>query len=91
MRQHRNPDEAISSPKKEIAHLHCTKRTCRCCQSDLRQATMCGKIFAAADVAQLAEHITRNNEVMGSIPIIGSKAPQLRGVSFYLFFVRPYG
>ena len=31
-----------------------------------------GKICAVADVAQLAEHITRNNEVMGSIPIIGS-------------------
>ena len=32
-----------------------------------------GKISPAkpADVAQLAEHITRNNEVMGSIPIIG--------------------
>ena len=32
-----------------------------------------GKIPPAkpADVAQLAEHITRNNEVMGSIPIIG--------------------
>lgn len=61
-------------------------RECRCGQSDLRQATRCGKIFAAADVAQLAEHITRNNEVMGSIPIIGSKAPHLRGVSFLSIF-----
>ena len=44
-----------------------------------------GKICAVADVAQLAEHITRNNEVMGSIPIIGS-IPKilLDGRIFYL-------
>ena len=37
-----------------------------------RESWNYGKICAVADVAQLVEHITRNNEVMGSIPIIGS-------------------
>ena len=52
----------------------------------------CGKIFPvqSADVAQLAEHITRNNEVMGSIPIIGSviKNSLLQGVFCFSYCVQ---
>ncbi len=44
-----------------------------------------GKICAVADVAQLAEHITRNNEVMGSIPIIGSSQKILPRGEFFIF------
>jgi hypothetical protein len=32
--------------------------------------------FFRADVAQLAEHITRNDGVLGSIPSVGSKTAQ---------------
>ena len=32
--------------------------------------------FFRADVAQLAEHITRNDGVLGSIPSVGSKKAQ---------------
>ena len=36
--------------------------------------------FFRADVAQLAEHITRNDGVLGSIPSVGSKKVQQKGI-----------
>ena len=40
-----------------------------------------GGVHARADVAQLAEHITRNDGVLGSIPSVGSKDTPRRVLS----------
>ena len=38
--------------------------------------------FSGADVAQLVEHVLGKDGVSGSIPLIGSRVLQLRGLSW---------